>query len=109
MIAHLHGTVAGISPDGMVIDVGGVGCGCSAPPDTLATLKPGELARVATSLVVREDSLTLFGSAPTMSVTSSSCSRPPAASRPRLALAMLAVHSHGRAAQGRRQTRTSKR
>ena len=30
-------------------------------PDTLATLKPGEPARVATSLVVREDSLTLYG------------------------------------------------
>ena len=39
MIAHLHGTVAGVSPDGAVIDVGGVGLRVQCTPDTLATLK----------------------------------------------------------------------
>src|SRR4029077_4839238 len=61
MIAHLNGTVAGISPDGAVIDVGGGGVRVECTADTLASLKPGESARVATSLIVREDSLTLFG------------------------------------------------
>ncbi len=61
MIAHLNGTVAGVGLDGAVIEVGGVGLRVQCTPDTLATLKPGELARVATTLVVREDSLTLFG------------------------------------------------
>jgi holliday junction DNA helicase RuvA len=61
MIAHLAGTVAGISPDGAVIDVGGVGMRVLCTPGTLATLKPGERAKLATSLSVKEDSLTLYG------------------------------------------------
>jgi len=61
VIAHLRGTVAGVAPDGAVIDVGGVGMRVQCTPGTLATLRPGEPAQVATSLVVREDSLTLYG------------------------------------------------
>jgi holliday junction DNA helicase RuvA len=61
MIAHLAGTVAGISPDGAVVDVGGVGMRVLCTPGTLATLKPGERAKLATSLSVKEDSLTLYG------------------------------------------------
>ena len=52
MIAHLRGTVAGVAPDGAVIEVGGVGMRVQCTPGTLATLKPGEPAKVATSLVV---------------------------------------------------------
>jgi Holliday junction DNA helicase RuvA len=58
MIAHVAGTVCGVAPDGAVIEVGGVGLLVQCTPGTLAALKPGERARVATSLVVREDSLT---------------------------------------------------
>ncbi len=61
MIAHVRGTVAGVAPDGAVIEVGGVGMRVQCTPGTLATLKLGEPAQVATSLVVREDSLTLYG------------------------------------------------
>jgi holliday junction DNA helicase RuvA len=61
MIAHLAGTVAGISPDGAVVDVGGVGMRVLCTPGTLATLKMGERAQLATSLSVKEDSLTLYG------------------------------------------------
>jgi Holliday junction DNA helicase RuvA len=61
MIAHLAGTVAGISPDGAVVDVGGFGLRVLCTPGTLATLKPGERAHLATSLAVKEDSLTLYG------------------------------------------------
>jgi len=93
MIAHLAGTVAGISPDGAVIDVGGVGMRVLCTPDTIASLKPGQPARVATTLIVREDSLTLFGFGSEderdvfdILLTVNSVG-------PRLALAMLAVHS----------------
>ena len=61
MIAHLRGTVAAVAPDGAVIEVGGVGMRVQCTPGTLATLHLGEPAQVATSLVVREDSLTLYG------------------------------------------------
>ncbi|HZR47913.1 MAG TPA: Holliday junction branch migration protein RuvA [Streptosporangiaceae bacterium] len=61
MIAHLHGTVAGISPDGAIIDVGGVGMRVLCTPGTLAALTLGERAQLATSLSVKEDSLTLYG------------------------------------------------
>jgi Holliday junction DNA helicase RuvA len=93
MIAHLNGTVAGIAPDGAVIDVGGVGLRVQCTPDTLATLKQGSTATVATSLVVREDSLTLFGFATEDERNVFELLQTASGVGPRLALAMLAVHS----------------
>src|SRR5258708_766575 len=93
MIAHLHGTVAGVSPDGAVIDVGGVGLRVQCTPGTLASLRPGEPARVATSLVVREDSLTLFGFGTDDERNVFELLQTATGIGPRLALAMLAVHS----------------
>jgi len=93
VIAHLNGTVAGISPDGAVIDVGGVGLRVQCTPDTLASLKQGEHARVATSLIVREDSLTLFGFASEDERNVFELLQTASGVGPRLALAMLAVHS----------------
>ena len=61
MIASVRGTVAALGPDGAVVEVGGVGLAVSCTPGTLARLRVGENARLATSLVVREDSLTLYG------------------------------------------------
>src|SRR5882724_4346428 len=61
MIASVRGQVAALGPDGAVVEVGGVGLSVSCSPGTLARLRVGEQARLATSLVVREDSLTLFG------------------------------------------------
>ncbi len=61
MIASVRGLVAAVSPDGAVIELGGFGVAVSCSPATLARLRVGETARLATSLVVREDSLTLFG------------------------------------------------
>lgn len=61
MIASVHGLVAAIGPDGAIIEVGGVGLAVSCAPGTLARLRVGEAARLATSLVVREDSLNLYG------------------------------------------------
>ena len=93
MIAHLNGTVAGVSPDGAVIEVGGVGLRVQCTPDTLASLRPGEPARVATSLVVREDSLTLFGFRSDDERNVFELLQTASGIGPRLALAMLAVHS----------------
>lgn len=61
MIASVHGRVAAVGPDGAVVEVGGVGLAVSCSPGTLARLRVGESARLSTSLVVREDSLTLYG------------------------------------------------
>jgi Holliday junction DNA helicase RuvA len=93
MIAHLNGIVAGVGLDGAVIEVGGVGLRVQCTPDTLATLKPGEPAKVATSLVVREDSLTLFGFATDDERNVFELLQTASGVGPRLALAMLAVHS----------------
>jgi len=93
MIAHLRGTVAGLAPDGAVIEVGGVGMRVQCTPGTLAALKPGETAQVATSLVVREDSLTLFGFVTDDERNVFELLQTASGVGPRLALAMLAVHS----------------
>ena len=93
MIAHLRGTVAGVAPDGAVIEVGGVGMRVQCTPGTLATLKPGESAQVATSLVVREDSLTLYGFSSDDERNVFELLQTASGVGPRLALAMLAVHA----------------
>jgi holliday junction DNA helicase RuvA len=61
VIASVRGVVAALGPDGAVVEVGGVGLAVSCSPGTLARLRLGETARLSTSLVVREDSLTLYG------------------------------------------------
>ena len=81
MIASVRGRVAAVGPDGAVVEVGGVGLAVSCTPGTLARLRVGEQARLATSLVVREDSLTLYGFADDDErAACSSCCRPPTAS-----------------------------
>ena len=93
MIAHLDGMVCSIAPDGAVIDVGGVGLLVQCTPGTLAGLRTGERARVATSLLVREDSLTLFGFAGEDERNTFELLQTASGVGPRLALAMLAVFS----------------
>jgi Holliday junction DNA helicase RuvA len=91
VIAHLDGTVSAVAPDGAVIDIGGVGLLVQCTPGTLARLRPGERARVATSLVVREDALTLYGFASDDERTTFELLQTASGVGPRLALAMLAV------------------
>lgn len=93
MISHLHGAVAAITPEGAVIEVGGVGLLVQCTPGTLATLRTGERARVATSLVVREDALTLYGFASDDERDLFELLQTASGVGPRLALAMLAVFS----------------
>lgn len=61
MISSVRGEVLEIALDHAVVEVGGVGFAVMAAPNTLAGLRRGEEARLSTVLVVREDSLTLFG------------------------------------------------
>ncbi len=53
MIAGVRGEVLEIGLDHAVVEVGGVGLAVHATPATLARLRRGEQARMATSLVVR--------------------------------------------------------
>jgi len=93
MISHLDGRVSAVAPEGAVIEVGGVGLLVQCTPGTLATLRPGERARVATSLVVREDALTLFGFAADDERDVFELLQTASGVGPRLAQAVLAVHS----------------
>ena len=92
MIAFLRGTVAAVAPDGVVLDVGGVGYSVQCTPGTLANLRVGEAATVPTSLLVREDSLTLYGFADEDERVVFELLQTASGVGPRLAQAMLAVH-----------------
>ena len=61
MIAFVRGEVAAVTLNSAVLEVGGVGLELMCTPGTLATLRAGQVATLPTSMVVREDSLTLFG------------------------------------------------
>jgi Holliday junction DNA helicase RuvA len=92
MIASVRGRVAAIAPDSAVIEVGGVGLSVQCAPGTLAGLRTGEPARLATSLVVREDSLTLYGFADDDEKHLFELLQTASGVGPRLAQAVLAVH-----------------
>jgi holliday junction DNA helicase RuvA len=93
MIASVTGTVEAVGLDRAVVTVGGVGMLVQATPTTLAGLTVGREARLATSLVVREDSLTLFGFADDDERRVFETLQTVSGVGPRLALAMLAVHT----------------
>ena len=61
MISSLRGTVLSASGGTAVIEVGGVGFAVQLTPDHVLSLRIGDEAFVHTSMVVREDSLQLFG------------------------------------------------
>ncbi|MEY9210931.1 Holliday junction branch migration protein RuvA [Thermobifida halotolerans] len=93
MIAFLSGRVASRGGGTAVVDVGGVGITVHCTPATLARLRVGEHTTVATSLVVREDSLTLFGFGDDDERDVFERLQTASGVGPRLALAMLAVHT----------------
>ena len=93
MIASVHGTVEQVRLDAAVVQVGGVGLLIQATPTTLAGLRLGATADLATSLVVREDALTLFGFADADEREVFELVQTVSGVGPRLALAMLAVHT----------------
>jgi len=93
VIASLRGTVMSLRLDSTVLEVAGVGYLVLATPATLSSLRQGEEARLATSLVVREDSMTLYGFADDDEREVFEVVQTVSGVGPRLALAMLAVHS----------------
>jgi Holliday junction DNA helicase RuvA len=93
VIAFVSGQVAALAPDTAVIEVGGVGMAVQCAPGTLAALRVGQPARLATSLVVREDSLTLYGFADEDERQVFELLQTVSGVGPRLAQTMLAVHS----------------
>ncbi|RBY93748.1 Holliday junction branch migration protein RuvA [Blastococcus sp. TF02-8] len=92
MIASVNGRVAAVGPDGAVVEVGGVGLAVQCTPGTIARLQVGEQARLATSLVVREDSLTLYGFADDDERQLFELLQTANGVGPRLAQAILAIH-----------------
>jgi holliday junction DNA helicase RuvA len=93
VIASVRGPVRQVRLDSAVVEVGGVGMLVHATPGTLSGLRQGEVAELATCLVVREDSLTLFGFADADEREVFETLQTVSGVGPRLALALLAVHS----------------
>jgi len=92
VIASVRGIVVAIAPDSAVIEVGGIGMSVQCAPNTLAGLKAGVEARLATSLIVREDSLTLYGFADDDEKHLFELLQTASGVGPRVAQAVLAVH-----------------
>jgi Holliday junction DNA helicase RuvA len=61
VIASVRGTVLRVGISDVVIEVGGVGLIVVCPPQTALALRQGQDATLQTSLVVREESLSLYG------------------------------------------------
>ncbi len=93
MIAQLTGGVVSVAASSCVIDVHGMGYQVLSTPSTLATLRAGSTVSLATHLVVREDALTLYGFATAGERDAFVVLQSVQGVGPRLALAMLAVHS----------------
>lgn len=93
MIAFVRGRVAGVTVTSAVLEVGGVGLELHCTPGTLATLRTGAEATLPTSMVVREDSLTLFGFADEDEKQMFELVQTASGVGPKLAQSMLACHS----------------
>jgi holliday junction DNA helicase RuvA len=61
MIATLRGEISQLEDNAAILEVGGVGMRVFVPKPLLGRLKTGEMVLLQTHLVVREDSLTLYG------------------------------------------------
>jgi holliday junction DNA helicase RuvA len=92
LISFLRGTVAHVGLSTAVIDLNGAGMSVNATPQTLSRLHVGEQGQLFTSLIVREDSLTLFGFASDDEREVFDVLLSVSGVGPRLALAVLAVH-----------------
>jgi holliday junction DNA helicase RuvA len=91
MIAHVRGPVAAVTLTSAVIDVGGVGMQVMCTPGTIASLRLGQEVQLSTSMVVREDSLTIFGFASTDERDMFELVQTASGVGPKVAQAMLAV------------------
>ncbi|HEX6198175.1 MAG TPA: Holliday junction branch migration protein RuvA [Jiangellaceae bacterium] len=93
MISFVRGTVASVGGTDVVVDVGGIGLTLSCTPSAASSVRRGEQAELAASLVVREDSLTLYGFADADERNTFELLQTASGVGPKLAQAMLAVLS----------------
>ena len=93
MISSVRGVVLSAGLDSVVIDVGGVGLLLHTTAATAASLRRGVEAVLATTLVVREESLTLYGFADEDERAVFNLVQTVSGVGPRLALSMLAIHT----------------
>ncbi|HWJ65432.1 MAG TPA: Holliday junction branch migration protein RuvA [Nocardioides sp.] len=93
MIAFVRGNVAAVTLSSAVVEVGGVGLELMCTPGTLAQLRTGRQATLPTSMVVREDSLTLYGFADEEEKTLFELVQTASGVGPKLAQSILAVLS----------------
>jgi len=93
VIASVRGAVVDVLPNAAIVEVGGVGVLVQCAPATLAGLHVGQPASLATSLVVRETELTLYGFASADEREVFEALQTAAGVGPRLAQAVLAVHT----------------
>ena len=93
MISLINGTVRSISSDRAVVEVGGVGLSVSLTSSTSAHLNLGAPVQLFTSLVVREDSLTLFGFLDEESRSAFELVQTVSGIGPKVALAILGAHT----------------
>lgn len=91
MIASVRGPVTHVGLDHVVVEVGGVGLLVHTTPATAAGCHRGREAALDTTLVVREDSLTLYGFASPSERDMFQTVQTVSGVGPRLALAMLSV------------------
>lgn len=91
MIASLSGVVERAGLDRVVIVVGGVGMLVHTTPATAGSCRTGSQAHLSTTLVVREDSLTLFGFATADERDMFETVQSVSGVGPRIALAMISV------------------
>jgi Holliday junction DNA helicase RuvA len=93
MISSLYGPIVSLRPDQAVIDVGGVGLSVTITPVTSSKLNVGNDVQFFTALVVREDSLTLFGFLDVTSRTLFELVQTVTGIGPRVAMSILGVLS----------------
>jgi Holliday junction DNA helicase RuvA len=93
MISLINGIVRAISSDRAVVEVGGVGLAVSLTSQTTAQLNLGTPVQLFTSLVVREDSLTLFGFLDEESRSAFELVQTVSGIGPKVALAILGAHT----------------
>lgn len=93
MISRLSGTVVEAGATHVVLDLGGFGVRAWCTPDTCAGVRPGQQQLLHTSLVVREDSLTLYGFAEAAERDAFELVQSASGVGPKLALALVSVIS----------------
>lgn len=93
MISLLNGIVRSISQEKAIVEVGGVGLSVSITGPTSANLNLGASVQLFTTLIVREDSLTLFGFLDDESRSTFELVQTVSGIGPKVALAIMGAHT----------------